>query len=118
MINIELTKAEALLYMEMLRRNTREMLDQITENMDEVMTSEHMKHEARKNYQINVENEAKKVAGLEAEVQQLRAQIDAHNLAAKSNTIKTSAKRLKPVAPWGVKKDGTPKKRPGRAPGA
>jgi multidrug resistance efflux pump len=117
MINIELTKAEALLYMEMLKRNTSEMLDQIAENMDEVMTQEEMSHAARKNYQTNVENEAKKVAGLEAEVQQLRAQIDAKNLSAKSNTIR-ARKALTPDSPWGFKKDGTPKKRPGRAPRA
>lgn len=84
------------------------------QNVDQEMTHEHMKHEARKNYQTNVENEAKKVAGLEAEISSLRAQLDAKNLAAKSNTIKTRKTRaIKPFAPWGLKKDGTPKKKPG-----
>lgn len=118
MINLELTKAEALLAYELFKQNNDELLQQIMQNVDDEMTHEHMKHEARKNYQTNVENEAKKVAGLEAEIQSLRAQIDAHNLAAKSNTFKPRAKRIQPVAPWGVKKDGTPKKRPGRAVGA
>ena len=117
MINLELTKAEALLYMEMLKRNTREMLEQISESMDESMTREEMEMAAKENYMTNLKNEADKVADLEIEVQQLRARIDATNLAAKSNTFKTRASRLKPTAPWGVKKDGTPKKRPGRAVG-
>lgn len=30
---------------------------------------------------------------------------------------KVTKKKAKPKAPWGYKKDGTPKKRPGRAPG-
>jgi len=113
MINLELTKAEALLAYELFKQNNEALLEQIMQNVDEKMTREHMQHEARKNYQTNVENEAKKVAGLEAEIQALKAQLDAKNLAAKSNTFKPRAKRLKPVAPWGYKKDGTPKKKPG-----
>ena len=31
---------------------------------------------------------------------------------------KKKGRPAKPKAPWGYKKDGTPKKRPGRAPGA
>lgn len=115
MINLELTKAEALLYMEMLKRNTREMLDQIAENMDEAVTREEMEMAAQENYITNLKNEADKVADLEIEVQQLRARIDANNLAAHPSTLKTRAKPLKPDAPWGYKKDGTPKQRPGRS---
>jgi len=117
MIELQLTKAEALLAYELFKQNNDELLEQIMNNVDEEMTREHMKHEARKNYQTNVENEAKKVAGLEAEVQALKAQLDAKNLAAKSNTLKTRVNKLKPVAPWGYKKDGTPKKKPGGRPG-
>ena len=114
MIEIELTKAEALLYMEMIKRNTREMLEQIAEKMDEVVTHEEMRIAARENYVTNLENEAKKVVHLEDEVKQLRARIDAQHLAAKSNTLKTrKARALKVDAPWGLKKDGTPKKKPG-----
>jgi len=115
MINVELTKAEALLYMELIKHNTRELLEQIAQGLDEEVTRAEMEAAAQDNYITNLENEAKKVADLEIEVQQLRARIDAQNLPATSNKIKTPAKRLKPVAPWGYKKDGTPKKRPGRA---
>lgn len=111
MINLELTKAEALLAYELFKQNNDELLEQIMQNVDEEMTHEHMKHEARKNYQTNVENEAKKVEGLEAEVQNLRAQLDEKNLASKPGGFK--ARTVKPAAPWGYKKDGTPKKKPG-----
>lgn len=116
MIKVELTKAEALLYMEMIKRNTRELLEQIAEELDEAVTRAEMEMAAQENYQANLEKEASKVEDLEIEVQQLRARIDAQNLSAKSNTIKTRKPRaLKVDAPWGYKKDGTPKKRPGRA---
>lgn len=114
MINLELTKAEALLAYELFKQNNDELLEQIMQNVDEEMTSEHMQHEARKNYRINIENEAKKVAGLEAEIQALKAQLDAKNLASNPAGFKNRNKPLKPDAPWGYKKDGTPKQRPGR----
>jgi hypothetical protein len=118
MIELELTKAEALLYMEMIKRNTGEMLEQIAEELDEAVTHEEMKMAAQENYKANLENEAKKVVDLEAELKKLRTKLDAQNLSAKSNTVKTRKPRaLKPTAPWGYKKDGTPKQRPGRTPG-
>lgn len=115
MITLELSKAEALLYMEMLKRNTREMLDQIGENMDEAVAKEEMTIAARSNYVTNLENEVKN----------LRAQLDAKNIAAESNKLygKPKAKPakkqplIKSPAPWGYKKDGTPKKKPGGRPG-
>lgn len=111
MIELELTKAEALLYMEMIKRNTREMLEQIAEKMDEEVTQEEMRIAARENYIANLEKEAHKVSDMEAEIHQLRAKIDATNLASKTNTFKPRAKKID--APWGLKKDGTPKKKPG-----
>jgi len=96
MINLELTKAEALLYMELLKHNTEEMLEQIFQSLDEVVTGEEMEKAARKNYVTNLENEVKS----------LRTQLDAKNLASASNVVQE--------APWGLKKDGTPKKRIGR----
>lgn len=107
MITLDLTKAEALLYMEMLKRNTREMLDQIAENMDEQVAREEMNIAAKQNYVTNLENEVKA----------LRAKVDAATVAANPAPLKTKAKALKPVAPWGYKKDGTPKKKPGGRPG-
>lgn len=114
MIKLVLTKAEALLYMEMIKHNTREMLEQIAEKMDEEVTREEMELAARENYTANLEKEAESAVELRKEVQNLRAQLDAKNLAAPSNTVKTRKKRaLKVEAPWGYKKDGTPKKKPG-----
>lgn len=110
MINLELTKAEALLYMEMIKRNTREMLEQIAEKMDEEVTREEVALAARSNYVTNLENEVKN----------LRTQIDAKNIASESNKIygKPKVKTAKKIdAPWGLKKDGTPKKKPGGRPG-
>ena len=114
MINLELTKAEALLAYELFKQNNENLLEQIMQNVDEKMTHEHMRSEARKNYLTNLENEAKKVSDLEGQVQSLKAQLDAKNLAAKSNTLKVrKTQAIKPFAPWGLKKDGTPKKKPG-----
>lgn len=113
MINIELTKAEALLYMELIKQHTGELLAQIAEELGQAVTQSEMEMAAQENYKTNLESEAKKVAGLEAEIQSLRAQIDAKNLAANSNTFKARTKRIMPFAPWGLKKDGTPKKKPG-----
>jgi hypothetical protein len=117
MIELELTKAEALLAYELFKQNNEDLLEQISQGLDEQMTHENMQREAQKNRMLNLENKANEVEELLVEIHQLRAQLDAHNLASKSNKIKTPAKRLKPVAPWGYKKDGTPKKRPGRAVG-
>lgn len=114
MIELELTKAEALLAFELIKENADNLLEQIINAVDEEATAETMKLEARKNYRINIENEAQKVPALEARIKELVALIDSHTLAAKSNTIKTRKTRaLKPDAPWGYKKDGTPKKKPG-----
>ena len=112
MIELELTKAEALLAYELFKQNNEDLLEQISQGLDEQMTHENMQREAQKNRMINLENKANEVEKLLVEIHQLRAQLDAHNLSAKSNTIKPRAKKN---APWGVKKDGTPKKRPGRA---
>lgn len=105
MIELELTKAEALLYMELIRHNTDELLEQISQGLDEEITLSEMETTAQENYQTNLKNEANKVPVLEAEIKQLRAKIDSMNLAPKSNKVK---------APLGHKKDGTPRKRAGR----
>lgn len=109
MITVELSKAEALLYMEMIKRNTNDLLEQLSNELDIAVTGEEMSQAAKENYVANLENEVKA----------LRAQIDAKNLASDPAGLKPAKKaiKLKPKAPWGYKKDGTPKKRPGRAPG-
>jgi hypothetical protein len=103
MIEIELTKAEALLYMELIRHNTDELLNQISRGIEDEITEAEMEMTAKENYEINLKNEADKVPDLEAEIKQLRAKIDSINLASKSNKIKIP-----------IKKDSAPKKRRGR----
>jgi hypothetical protein len=110
MITVELSKAEALLYMEMIKRNTNDLLEQLSDELDIAVTGEEMSQAVKENYVTNLENENKA----------LRAQIDAKNLASDPAALKPRKKMgrpAKPKAPWGYKKDGTPKKRPGRAPG-
>ena len=115
MIEIELTKAEALLYMELIRHNTDELLEQISQKVDEEITTSEMEGAAQENYRINVEEEAKKVPKLEAEIKQLRAKIDSENLSSKLNKIKFPEINLD-LAPYGYKKNGEPRKRRGRPP--
>lgn len=111
MINVELTKAEALLYMELIRHNTDQLLEQIAQGLDEAVTHAEMEMAAQENYMTNLENEAKKVASLEAEIKKWQ-ELKVEQLVGRKPRAK------KPAAPWGYKKDGTPKKRPGRAVGA
>ena len=113
MIELELTKAEALLCMELIRHNTDELLEQISRGIDDEITLSEMETTAQENYQANLKSEADKVPKLEAEIKQLRAKIDSENLSSKLNKIKFSEINLN-LAPYGYKKDGTPKKRAGR----
>jgi len=113
MIEIELTKAEALLCMELVRHNTDELLQQISRGIDDEITLSEMEGTAQENYQINLKNEADKVPDLEAEIVVLRAKIDSMNLSSKLNKIKFPEINLD-LAPYGYKQDGTPKKRAGR----
>jgi hypothetical protein len=113
MIELELTRAEAMLVYELLKENYENSLEIIMRAIDEEVTEESMKLNARENYRINIENEAKKVPDLEAEIKQLRAKIDSDNLTSKLNKIKFPEINLD-FAPYGYKKDGTPKKRAGR----
>ena len=113
MIELELTKAEALLYMELIRHSTDELLEQISQGLDEEITLSEMEVASQENYRINLKNEADKVPDLEAEIVVLRAKIDSMNLSSKLNKIKFPEINLN-LAPYGYKKDGTPKKRAGR----
>jgi hypothetical protein len=105
MIELELTKAEALLMYELFKENYENSLELIMKAIDEEVTQESMALNVRENYRVNIENEANKVPSLEAEIKQLRAKIDSMTLASKSNKVKS---------PYGYKKDGTPRKRAGR----
>jgi len=109
MITVNLSKGEALLYIEMIKRSNEELLSQISEKLDESVTQQEMVQAARHNYIANLENEVKA----------LRTMMNAE--VSNQPKVKPANKKgrpAKPKAPWGYKKDGTPKKRPGRAPGA
>ena len=105
MIHLELSKAEALLAFELFKANTDALLEQIMDKVEAEVTNDSMVQTARENY----------VANLEKEVERLSAQNAA--MATAPAVTKPAKKKAKPKAPWGYKKDGTPKKRPGRAPG-
>ncbi len=109
MIDISLSRAQAMLYMEMIKENTHDLIEYIQYELDHNIPHSEFEKIAQQNYVTNLENENKA----------LRAQIDAKNLASDPDGLKPAKKavKLKPKAPWGYKKDGTPKKRPGRAPG-
>ena len=113
MIELELTKAEALLFMELIRENTEQLLEQISHRVEDEITQMEMEGTAQENYQANLKIEADKVPDLEAEIVVLRAKIDSMNLSSKLNKIKFPEINLN-LAPYGYKKDGTPKKRAGR----
>ena len=92
MIELELTKGEAILFLELIKHGTDELIDQLTDKLDDEITAFEMEQTAAENYVVN----------LQAEVDRLT------KLLAEKETPKQE------VAPWGYKKDGTPKKMPGR----
>jgi len=95
MITIQLTPAQAALFHELLRTSTEDVLEQITESIGELATQDHLVEKASENYVINLENKVK-------ELEKALNEKPAAKPAAKVN------------APYGYKKDGTPKARPGR----
>lgn len=109
MITVNLSKGEALLYIEMIKRSNEELLAQISEKLEESVTQQEMVQAARQNY----------IANLESENKALRTMLNAEvSDQPEAKPAKKKGRTAKPKAPWGYKKDGTPKKRPGRAPGA
>ncbi len=108
MITVELSKAEALLYMEMIKRNTNDLLEQLANELDIAVTGEEMNQAAKENYVANLENENKALRTM------MNAEVSDQP---EAKPAKKKGRPAKPKAPWGYKKDGTPKKRPGRAPG-
>jgi proline dehydrogenase len=92
MIELELNKGQAIFLMEAVKQHARQITDQIANYLEDKITSFEMEQTAAENY----------VANLEHEVEQLT------KLLAEQQTPKQKA------APWGYKKDGTPKKLPGR----
>ena len=90
MIELELTKGEAILVLELIKHGTDELIAQLTDALDEENTSEKMEKAAGENYVVNLEREVERLTKLLA--------------------TPTEAA----PAPYGHKKDGTPKKALGR----
>jgi DNA-binding protein H-NS len=109
MITVDISKGEALLYMEMIRRNSQKLLAQIGDKLEQSVTEQEMMQAARHNYIANLENENKALRTM------MNAEVSDQP---EVKPAKKKGRTAKPKAPWGYKKDGTPKKRPGRAPGA
>lgn len=84
MINVQLKKAEAILLIELIHDFCKKSIENIDIALQNEIDKEEMQKTARKNY----------VANLEKEVQRLSTKSD--------------------EAPYGLKKDGTPRARPGR----
>ena len=90
MINILLTRAEALLIVELLNKAHDSVTQSLIIGVEEANDRENLARTAKDNY----------VANLEAEVKRLGAQVAAQKPTAN--------------APHGLTKDGTPKAKPGR----
>jgi DNA-binding protein H-NS len=108
MITVNLSKGEALLYIEMIKRNNQELLSQIGDKLEDSVTQQEMMQAASQNYVANLENENRALRTM------MNAEVSDQP---EVKPAKKKGRPAKPKAPWGYKKDGTPKKRPGRAPG-
>lgn len=91
MINIHLSRAEALHIIELLNKAH----DSLTQSLLIAVEDENAKDEVVRAAKLNY------VSNLETEVARLQEQADSIN-------------KTKEIAPYGLKKDGTPKARPGR----
>jgi len=93
MIELELNKGQAIFLMEAVKHHARQITDQIADHLEDEITAFELEQTVADNY----------VANLESEVERL---------------TKLLAKQQAPIervpAPYGYKKDGTPKKRIGR----
>ena len=94
MIELELNKGQAIFLMEAVKHHARQITDQIADHLEDEITTFELEQTVAENY----------VANLEGEVERL--------------TKKLLAEQQAPIervpAPYGYKKDGTPKKRIGR----
>lgn len=108
MITVNLSKGEALLYIEMIKRNNEELLAQISEKLEESVAEQEMMQAASHYYVANLESENKALRNM------MNAEVSDQP---EAKPAKKKVRPAKPKAPWGYKKDGTPKKRPGRQAG-
>ena len=97
MINVKLTRAEALLIIELIKKSAQELINTLLIAVEEESDKEQVARAAKQN---DVQN-------LEAEVRRLT------DLVNKKPDGKPMEFALKKNG-WGLKKDGTPKAKPGR----
>ena len=93
MINVHLTRAEALLIVELVNKSRDSLVESLIIAVEEENDKETLAKTAKQNY----------VANLEKEVRRLEEKVQAMD----------EAKEII-AAPHGIKKDGTPKAKPGR----
>jgi uncharacterized protein (DUF1015 family) len=90
MIELELNKGQAIFLMEAVKQHARQITDQIADHLEDEITAFELEQTVADNY----------VANLESEVERLIKLLE--------------APKERVPAPYGYKKDGTPKKRIGR----
>jgi hypothetical protein len=93
MIELELNKGQAIFLMEAVKHHARQITDQIADHLEDEITAFELEQTVADNYVENLESEVERLTKLLAEQQ---APIE------------------RVPAPYGYKKDGTPKKRIGR----
>ena len=93
MIELELNKGQAIFLMEAVKQHARQITDQIADHLEDEITAFELEQTAAENYVANLESEVERLTKLLAQQQ--------------------TSKEADP-APYGYKKDGTPKKLPGR----
>jgi uncharacterized protein (DUF1015 family) len=93
MIELELNKGQAIFLMEAVKQHARQITDQIADHLEDEVTAFEMEQTAAENYVVNLQAEVDRLTKLLAEQ--------------KATTEKN-------LAPFGYKKDGAPKKMPGR----
>lgn len=93
MIELDLNKGQAIFLMEAVKHHARQITDQIADYLEDEITDFEMEQKAAENYVANLEGEVERLTKLLAQ--------------------KETPKERVP-APYGYKKDGTPRKRIGR----
>lgn len=92
MISIQITKAEAVMMMELIHNFCTKSIENIDIALSNAVDKENISKAARSNYISNLEKEVKRLT----ELTNFKAEAPSED------------------APYGLKKDGTPKARPGR----
>lgn len=87
MISLTLTKAEAILVKELIQESVGDLIECIENELAETEEAEKLHDTVKNNYVTNLENEVKRLEDL----------------------LKNQEK-----SPYGIKKDGTPRAKPGR----